>query len=88
VQGDLEEVLKRWREATELTSSAVSVEGWRMVMGAAFQYRPEIEEVERLNNYFLGRPDIVERVRPSDTFTGANQNKCLYIKLFRLGVQW
>ena len=89
LQGGLEEALKRWKEAMELTSSkTVSVEGWHMIMGAAFQYRSEVDEVKRLNNYFLGRPDIVERVRPGDTFAGASQNRCLYIKLFRLGVQW
>lgn len=61
---------------------------WQTLTGAAFQPRPEVGELERLRERMLGYPSIIEQSRPSDAFMGSSQNRTLYIKLFRLGVQW
>ncbi|MCS7254253.1 MAG: zf-HC2 domain-containing protein [Armatimonadota bacterium] len=91
MHGGLREFLRHRRIPSEHELKKLgeaSGQQWRMLSGAAFQPRPEIEELERLRERMLGYQTIVEQSRSNDIFMGANQNRLLYLKLFRLGIQW
>jgi len=91
MHGGLGELLKHKRVARESTLTKLgehSGQQWEILSGAAFQPRSEVEELERLRERMLGYESLVEQLRSNDAFMGANQNRILCLKLFRLGIKW
>lgn len=91
MHGGLEEFLKHKvisREHALAKFGEHPGQHWGILIGAAFQPRPEVEELERVRERMLGYQNLVEQSRFNDTFMGANQNRMLCIKLFRLGIKW